>query len=151
MKNEEMIREVFIKLMDRIEIQSKLVDSWAKHLITSQSAFVIALGFLLKLDTEYNSLKVVYIVSLAAISVASAYLLKEIIVRQLQWEGEYIKQLRKLEAYDIPAIFERVDIEEPFEGKGFVARKISFFFEIISFVWIVIAVLLIAFIVISAN
>ncbi|MEK7708691.1 MAG: hypothetical protein AAB376_02910, partial [Pseudomonadota bacterium] len=92
MKKEEMIREAFIKLMERIEVQSELVNSWTKHLLTTQSALVIAMGFLLNSTIYNSSLKIFFIFFVPAVGILSARMLKRIIIRQLQWEGEYISR-----------------------------------------------------------
>lgn len=149
MNKEEMVKEVFIKLMDRIEVQSELVNSWTKHLITTQSALALGLGFLLNLSTTHNSeVKIFYVIFLAAIAIISARILTNIIIRQLQWEGEYIRQIRKLEDNNVPVIFENTGINietKSFEGRGFIANQISFFFCIILLAWLSIAFVQIAY------
>lgn len=149
MNKEEMVKEVFIKLMDRIEVQSELVNSWTKHLITTQSALALGLGFLLNLSATHNSeVKIFYVIFLAAIAIISARILTNIIIRQLQWEGEYIRQIRKLEDNNVPVIFENTGINietKPFEGRGFIANQISFFFCIILLAWLSIAFVQIAY------
>lgn len=138
-----MIREAFIKLMERIEVQSELVNSWTKHLLTTQSALVIAMGFLLNSTIYNSSLKIFFIFFVPAVGILSARMLKRIIIRQLQWEGEYIRQIRNLEDYGVPAIFEKTDrYKNPFEGKGFIASEISLFCELLTRGWITIAFVL---------
>jgi len=137
MDKDEITSVVFMKLMDRIAVQSELANSWTKHLITTQSALVIALGFLLKLGNEQPYLTLFYLIFISAVAILSAKILSRVIVRQLQWEGEYIEQIKKLRKDGVPDIFGAASSESPFKGKGYVARQIHFLSEAICFAWYV--------------
>ncbi len=94
--DKDLIRTVFVQLMEHIRKQDDLIHSWTKYYLSIQAALAVALSFLMKLGPGDGILVNTGSVFIPLLGIVTSIRLTNIILRESMWQGRYIAQIRRL-------------------------------------------------------
>lgn len=94
--DEGLIRPALEQLMELVRKQDDLIHVWTKHYLAVQAGLAVGLSFLIKLGPAEGILVNTGNVFIPFLGAATSICFTNIILREQQWQGRYIAQIRKL-------------------------------------------------------
>ncbi|HPA45298.1 MAG TPA: hypothetical protein PK395_05980 [bacterium] len=119
--DEKFVLSAFAQLMQEIRDQTNQVHSWTKLYLSIQAALAVALSFLIKLGSNggfiVNAGNAGSIV-IPILGIATSWCLTDIILHEMSWQGEFIRQIRKLPK--LPAIY---PVDPDPRGRSYIGKR----------------------------
>lgn len=132
----DLIKAVYDKLMDRVAQQDVLILGWTKYYITIQAGLAIALAFLIRLEPKVDSLLIIAgSILIPILGILSVIFMTRIIRREQFWQHRYIAQIGRLP--ELPKTYRRKWISDnpDSENPGHIGKQFIYFRIAVVVIW----------------